>query len=181
MQCENSDTVRGPRGRWPWQFSTRRKERQSNASAATLLIRSVDLAPNHSGSSQNCTSFIWHDAMTRYIRQLPDEDQQSIIATEDDSALTAQSLKTLMSPLIAKHKHGAVMQLLIRFGPILQHIRSFATIVDVAVQSHPNVACLIWGSVRLILEVSLTDEYCHKYCADMCLLLSSYHPGRLSF
>ena len=163
MQCESSTTVRGPRGRWPWQFSTRRKEKRGNASAATLLVRSVDLEPKHSGSSQICTSFIWHDAMTRYIKQLPDEDQQSIISTEDDSALTAQSLKTLISPLIAKHKHGAVMQLLIKFGPIFQHIRSFATIVDVAVQSHPNVACLIWGSVRLILEVSLTDEYHHKH------------------
>ena len=106
--------------------------------------------------------------MTRYIKQLPNEDQQSIISTEDDSALTAQGLKNLLSPLIAKHKHGAVMQLLIKFGPILQHIRSFAIIVDVAVQSHPNVACLIWGSVRLILEVSLTDEHRHEHYADMC-------------
>ena len=158
MQCESSDNVRGPRGGWPWQFSTRRKEKHGNASAATLLVRSVDLAPNHSGSSQRCTSFIWHDAMTRYIQQLPDEDQQSIISTDDDSTLTAQSLQNLMLPLIAKHKHGTVMQLLIKLGPILQHIRSFATIVDVAVQSHPNLACLIWGSVRLILEVSLIDE-----------------------
>lgn len=106
--------------------------------------------------------------MTRYIQQLPDGDQQSIISTGDDSALTAQSLKNLMLPLIAKHKHGATMQLLIKLGPILQHIRSFATIVDVAVQSHPNLACLIWGSVRLILEVSLTYEYCREHYADVC-------------
>ena len=106
--------------------------------------------------------------MTRYIQQLPDEDQQSIISTEDDSTLTAQSLKNLMLPLIAKHKHGAVVQLLMKLGPVLQHIRSFATIVDVAVQSHPNLACLIWGSVRLILEVSLTDEYRYEHYADIC-------------
>ena len=168
MQCENPTTVHGPKGRWPWQLTTRRKDKGGNASAATHLVRSVDFEAKHHGSFQISTSIVWHAAITRYIKQLPDEDQQSIIATKDDSALTAESLKTLISPLIARHKQGAVMRLLLKFGPTLQHIRSFATIVDVAVQSHPNVACLLWGGVRLILEVNLTDEYYYECRPDMC-------------
>ena len=91
--------------------------------------------------------------MDLYIKQLPERDRHCIVSTKDDSALTVQSLEALWSPLIVQHKQGTVMKLLIRLGPVLQHIRSFATIVDIAVQSHPNAACLIWGGVRLILEV----------------------------
>ena len=162
MQGESSTTGRGSEGRRPWQLTTRQKEKGSNAYAATLLVRSVEFEAKHRDSIQTSTSSVWKDAVTRYIKQLPDEDQQSIISTKDDSALTAQSLKNLIAPLIAKHEHGAVMQLLIKFGPTLQHIRSFATIVDVAVQSYPNVACLVWGGVKLILEVNLTAEHYHE-------------------
>lgn len=154
MQCEKSTTIRGPRAWWPWQLTTRQKKKGDKASAITHLVRSIDLEANHSASLNISTSSVWHDAITRYIKKLPDDDQRSIISTKDDSALTAQSVETLISPLIAKHNNGRVMKMLIKFGPILQHIRSFATIVDVAVQSHPNVACLIWGGVRLILEVN---------------------------
>ena len=132
----------------------RQREKGDKASAITHLVKSIDIEVNHRASPTISTSSVWHDAMTRYIKQLPDEDQRSIISTKDDSALTAQSVESLVSPLIAEYQHGRVMNMLIRFGPILQHIRSFATVVDVAVQSHPNVACLIWGAVRLILEVN---------------------------
>ena len=154
MHCERSATVRGLRGRWPRQLTTRQKEKGGKASAITHLVKSMDLDANGCALPLTSTSSVWHDAITRYITQLSDEDQQSIISTKDDSALTAQSIETIISPLMAKHKQGGVMKLLIKLGPILQHIRSFATIVDVAVQSHPNVACLIWGGVRLILEVN---------------------------
>lgn len=158
MQHEHSTTVRGLKGRWPWQLNSRPKEMGDEASAATHLVKSIE----RRGSSTASTSSVWHDAMTLYIQQLPDKDQQSIISTKDDSALTAQSIETLIAPLIAKHEHGSMMKLLMKFGSTLQHIRSFATVVDVAVQSHPNVACLIWGGVRLILEVCSTAQSCNE-------------------
>ena len=181
MQCEDSTTVRSLRGRWPWHLKTRRKEIGSEASAAIHLIESIGLEANHGGSSGTSTSSIWHHAMTLYIKQLPEEDQQSIISTEDDSALTAQSIETLILPLIAKHKHGAVVKLLVKLGPTLQHIRSFATVLDVAVQSHPNVASLIWGGVRLILEVCPPAEYLHAPLMNICSLSSRYHLERSSY
>ncbi len=159
MQCESSTRVRSLTRRLTWHLKTRPKAISGEASATMHLIKSIDLKKELSGSSATNTSSIWHDAMTLYIKQLPDEDQQSIVSTKDDSALTAQSIETLITPLIAKHKDGAVMKLLMKLGPTLQHIRSFATVVDVAVQSHPNVTCLIWGGVRLILEVCSKSDY----------------------
>ena len=154
MQRVNSTTVRGLRGRWPWQVKTRTKEPGGEASSAMHLVQTINLGADHRVSSATSTSSIWHDAMTLYIRDLPKEDQHIIASTKDDSALTVQGIETLISPLIAKYKSGAVVKLLVKIGPTLKHIRSFATVVDVAVQSHPNVACLIWGCVRLVLEVS---------------------------
>lgn len=159
MQHRKSTTVGGLKGLWPRQLNTRPKEICHEASAATRLVKSIILETEHRGSSTVITSLDWQDAMTLYIKQLPVEDQQSIISTTDDSALTAQSLETLIAPLIVKHKHGAVMKLLMKFGPTLEHIRSFATVVDVAIQSHPNAACLIWGGVKLILEVCSAAEF----------------------
>ena len=153
MQGKDS-TARGLKGRWHWQSKTRPKEIRGEASATSQLVCCIAHETEHDSSSAVSTSSLWHDAMTLYIRQLPGEDQQSILSTKDDSALTTRSVETLIAPLIAKHKHGVVMKLLLKFGSTLQHIRSFATVVDVVVQSHPNVACLIWGAVRLILEVS---------------------------
>ena len=123
------------------------------ASALTHVVQSLALETKNPSSPTVSTSSIWHDAILLYISQLPDRDQQSIMSTKDDSALTSQSIETLIAPLMTKHEHGVVMRLLVKLGPTLQHVRSFATVVDVAVQSHPNVACLIWGGVRLILQV----------------------------
>lgn len=159
MQRRNSTTVRGLKGRWPWQLNTRAKETCEETSAATHPVKSIILEAEHRGSSKVSTSSVWQDAMTLYIKQLPAEDQQSIISTTDDSALTVQSIETLIAPLITMHKHGAVMKLLVKFGPTLQHVRSFATVVDVAIQSHPNAACLIWGGIKLILEVCPVAAY----------------------
>lgn len=162
MQPKKSTALGGLGRRWTWQLSTRPKGIGDEASAARYLVKSVALENEHRCSSTASTSSVWHDAITLYIKQLPEEDQQSIISTKDDSALTAQSIDTLIAPLIAKHKHGAVMRLLVKFRSTLQHVRSFAMVVDIAVQSHPNVACLIWGGVRLILEVYSTAECYNK-------------------
>ena len=128
------------------------------ASALTHIVQSLTLETEHPSSPTVSTSSIWHDAILLYISQLPDRDQQSIIATKDDSALTSQSIESLIAPLMTKHKRGVVMRLLVKLGTTLQHVRSFATVIDVAVQSHPNVASLIWGGVRLILQVCFTAQ-----------------------
>ena len=150
------------------------------ASALTHIVQSLALEPKHPSSPIVSTSSIWHDAIVLYISQLPDRDQQSIISTKDDSALTSQSIETLIAPLITKHKHGVVMRLLVKLGTTLQHVRSFATVVDVAVQSHPNVACLIWGGIRLILQVCSTTKNMTNINQRSDFSSSRYHARRLN-
>lgn len=41
------------------------------------------------------------------------------------------------------------------FG-VLESIRGFSNIVDTFVSSHPNVAALVWGSVKFVIHVRVT-------------------------
>jgi hypothetical protein len=41
-----------------------------------------------------------------------------------------------------------------RLSPLLESIQQFSGVVETFVSSHPQVAALIWGSVKLVLQVS---------------------------
>lgn len=41
------------------------------------------------------------------------------------------------------------------FG-VLESIRGFSDIVDTFVSSHPNIAALVWGSIKFVIHVSVT-------------------------
>lgn len=44
-----------------------------------------------------------------------------------------------------------------RVSPLLESIQQFSGIVDTFVSSHPSVAALVWGSVKLVLQVCSWD------------------------
>ena len=150
---ENHDLSTDTKARWLPQLCSSHKGKRGDAIATEHLIGCTGLDTGGHDSCTIPTSSIWHSAMTTFIRKLSNEDRQAIVLTKDDSALTVQSLEKTFKPLLEKHQQGTVMKAIQKFESTLQHVRSFATIVDVAIQSHPNVACLIWGGIRLILEV----------------------------
>jgi hypothetical protein len=41
-----------------------------------------------------------------------------------------------------------------RISPLLESVQQFSGVVETFVSSHPQVAALIWGSVKLVLQVS---------------------------
>lgn len=41
-----------------------------------------------------------------------------------------------------------------RLSPFLESIQQFSGIVETFVSSHPQIAALIWGSIKLVLQVS---------------------------
>jgi ATP phosphoribosyltransferase len=42
-----------------------------------------------------------------------------------------------------------------RLHSVLQSVREFSAIVDTFVSSHPEIAALVWGSVKLTMEVNM--------------------------
>ena len=149
----NYNRISGLKGLWPWQVSSNRKCIGKEARATNDIITSIAFTTTQSSQLTRSISPLWHQAMSQYVENLSADDQRSIVSMKDDSALTTQNLERLFIPLLEQHKRGNVNKLLLTFGSTLRHVRSFATIIDVAVQSHPNVACLIWGGIRLVLEV----------------------------
>lgn len=41
-----------------------------------------------------------------------------------------------------------------RISPLLESVQQFAGIVETFVSSNPHIAALVWGSVKLVLQVS---------------------------
>jgi hypothetical protein len=46
-----------------------------------------------------------------------------------------------------------------RISPLLESIQQFSGVVETFVSSHPQVAALIWGSVKLVLQVSQSYQF----------------------
>lgn len=41
-----------------------------------------------------------------------------------------------------------------RISPLLESVQQFSGVVETFVSSHPQVAALVWGSVKLVLQVN---------------------------
>ncbi len=50
---------------------------------------------------------------------------------------------------------------------ILQSVHSFSTVVDTFVSSHPEIAALVWGSIKLTMLVSGTRREMHVCGANL--------------
>lgn len=56
-------------------------------------------------------------------------------------------------------------------GPILEFLRTFDTAVSTCCQSNADIACLVWGSVQIVLTVSLIS---------ILLFASIYNASKLT-
>ena len=52
-----------------------------------------------------------------------------------------------------KDRHGNEVVLVERLGKILKSVNKYATIVDTAIQHHPDITSLVWAGARAILQV----------------------------
>jgi len=41
-----------------------------------------------------------------------------------------------------------------RISPLLESIQQFSGVIETFISSHPQIAALIWGSIKLVLQVS---------------------------
>ncbi|KAF4999296.1 hypothetical protein FDECE_11542 [Fusarium decemcellulare] len=72
---------------------------------------------------------------------------KGVPATDDVLIFTAQ--------LDAKRRTMKGRSIASRLHSVLQCVRDFSTVVDTFVSSHPDVAALVWGSVKLTMLVSI--------------------------
>ncbi|KAF6807606.1 hypothetical protein CSOJ01_08047 [Colletotrichum sojae] len=103
-------------------------------------------------------------AELRELRAVPDADAVLVLTAQLDMS-SARS----RGPSIASRLH-----------PVLQFVRESSAIIDTFVPSHPEIAALVWGSVKLTMQVRrrnpppfLGDELSN--CIQVVLNFTSYY------
>lgn len=94
-------------------------------------------------------SHIWDEAKAYYVAHLSEQDRLRIESVTDFETLVG--LTQILQKRYSKRKISSCLK---RINPFLAQIRSFSRIVNTLVQSHPEVAALVWGSLAFVLEVS---------------------------
>ena len=63
------------------------------------------------------------------------------------------SIITFMTHIDKENAHRRFRCVSARLTPVLESIQGFSTIVDTFVSSHPNIAALVWGTVKFFISV----------------------------
>lgn len=91
----------------------------------------------------------------RKVKNVPDADTVITFTAQLDIANTQRKGNSIAS----------------RFYSFLQSIHQFSSIVDTFVSSNPNIAALVWGSVKFTLLVSIIDPFSLRHQAQIWLNL----------
>ena len=89
--------------------------------------------------------------------QLFEQKRNDLLEEQCETALGVQSLEDLQRNLhqMAMDYHDGLFQVTLhRLKPSLDHLQSFTKAISSAAQYNP-VACLVWGAIQALMEVSL--------------------------
>lgn len=146
--------------------------RRSNTSKSRTASQAVqELAPGQSinsvpnGNSQNK---LWLQALDATLLRLADRDRAYMYKIGFTSAiLDRQHLESFMNSLQSSYGKPLASRILHRVSPIMSHIQSFGRIVDIMVQSNPTISALVWGGVRLFIEISIRAVRLHEKILEL--------------
>src|SRR6266699_60638 len=94
----------------------------------------------------------WQEACQRCKGLLDSKDAATILTIP-----SYQHLKTAVDGMERTYKDKKTAKVLERMTPFLEKIMSFSGVVDTAVQAGPDVGALLWGGIKLVLEVCVHD------------------------
>jgi hypothetical protein len=100
---------------------------------------------------------IWNEARAFHNARLTARERKHVTEVTSLEELIGKARK-----LNAKYRKHRLASFLERINPFLAQLRSFSQIINALVQSHPEIAALVWGSVSLILEASHTDGHSYQ-------------------
>ncbi|KAI1422503.1 hypothetical protein F5Y12DRAFT_762389 [Xylaria sp. FL1777] len=128
------------------------------------------------GLTETSVDSLWQTAVKRFVSRLPAADQQVVTAIDSNSTLNQQVLEAIFQPVKAAYSDSHFFKCLDLVHPIVNHVKSFAVVIDVLSQACANPACLIWGSIKLLLEISSRSFETFSSICDMVANLSSFLP-----
>ncbi len=89
-------------------------------------------------------------ALNDYETILSDEDKIQLHSQGAPGVMAALNLATIIDAKNTSHRRQCMGPRLITF---LESVQQFSSIVDTFVSSHPNIAALVWGGVKMTLLV----------------------------
>ncbi|KAG4438253.1 hypothetical protein IFR05_006281 [Cadophora sp. M221] len=136
-----------------------------------VLLTSARLTPNASSNAG-----VWEQVLECHLAKLKPRDREFCLKVRVSALLDQAALENLFHPLRQKYDQTLFQRIMGRVGPVLQHILSFGRAVDVAVGQGPMAAGLLWGGIRILLEVSSRTAQIHDKVLEMLETLSVYLP-----
>ncbi|RYP43678.1 hypothetical protein DL768_009779 [Monosporascus sp. mg162] len=103
------------------------------------------------------------------------QDFQSILSNDQRTSLQkiktvpdADAVITFTAQLDYSNRSRKGRSIASRLHSVLQSVREFSTIVDTFVSSHPDIAALVWGSIKLtmLLMNALWQSFAQEFKAD---------------
>ena len=91
-------------------------------------------------------------AIERYLADLP----PSLARKIDIDALKKTTAKELLEELDILQRNPKLVRMSNigkRMDPFLQQLLRFEKVVDTCVQARPEVACFVWGGLKLLIQV----------------------------
>ena len=95
-------------------------------------------------------------ALNDYENALSDEDRMHLHSQGAPDVMAALNLATTIDARNASYRRQCMGQRLITF---LESVQQFSSIVDTFVSSHPEIAALVWGGLKLTLLVLLSISF----------------------
>ena len=100
---------------------------------------------------------IWNEARAFHNARLTARERKHVTEVTSLEELIGKASK--MNVKYRKHWLALFLE---RVNPFLTQLRSFSQVINTLIQSHPEIAALVWGSVSLILEASHTDGHSYQ-------------------
>jgi hypothetical protein len=117
------------------------------------VATAVLLAGANSSQNGSSTATAWEQVLEAHLAKLKPRDRQFCLQVRVSAALDQTALEELFKPLREKYDRTLFQRIMARVGPVLSHILSFGRAIDVAVGQGPMAAGLLWGGIRILLEV----------------------------
>ncbi|KAK0625098.1 hypothetical protein B0T17DRAFT_617234 [Bombardia bombarda] len=104
---------------------------------------------------------LWRRAWEKYAASLGPKERDAIfniISSGNVAALSGNDIAQLLGPLRSRYDSSKFEKCRMVIGPVVSRLKAFASIVDVFVQSNPDVSALIWGSVKTLLLTVVQNQ-----------------------
>ena len=92
-------------------------------------------------------------ALNDYETALSDEDRLRLHSEGAPDVMAALNLATIIDARNASYRRQCMGPRLITF---LESVQQFSSLVDTFVSSHPEIAALVWGGLRMALLVNIS-------------------------